>query len=296
MCPDEIKLLSAHYFKSYDAHQRVACRRHDPMDEIIVMLGGVYRSRQLGDTPQAPVEARAGDVIYWPAGADRVEESDPRDPMHCIAIYLVWSHPPILQPALVHDNEGVIRILANRLLALRTLPLPLPTTVPNHFAAAITAELLYLLSRRVDTLLGRVARYVETHMSRPFTLAELAREVGLQRHHLGRRFKSLTGLTPMEYVRRRKADHALNSFLADANQSATEIAAAVGVKDTYQLRRLLKRCYGLTVREIRRKKPGGVAGKAPSAASPWMSSITASLLDPEAGSVRRRRRSAVKPK
>jgi len=288
----DIVLLSAHFFEAKTPREQAPTLRNENMDELIVMLGGIYRAWQSASDKKSQIEAHAGDVVYWPKKQSRVEASDPRDPMRCIAIYFTWTRPTIRNRVLVHDNDGLIRILANRLLNLRTAPLPIPASASGQYVAAITAELFYLLSSHIDSLVGHVAQYVETHMSEPFNLTALAAEVGLQRHHFGRRFKALTGITPMEYVRRRKADHALNSFLADPGHRGNEIAAAVGVRNTHQLRRLLKTYYGLSVRDIRQSRMDRAARRNYSAAAiaahPWMSSITASLI--ESGRTTRRTR------
>lgn len=284
MRPDSVRLLSVHHFSARLPREQAACRRCETVDELIVMLGGVYQAWPEGGRERVRFKARGGDVVYWPAGSTRVEESDPGDPMRCIAVYFHWSRAPLRMPVQVCDRAGVVRLLANRLLALRALPAPVLASVPNHYVAAMTAEILHLLSMQVDSLVGRVAHYVETHMSRAFTLVELSREMGLQRHHFGRRFKALTGLTPMDYVRRRKADYALNSLLVSPDEGAAEIAAAIGVADRCQLSRLLKACYGVTVRDIRRgalaraRPRGAGASKGARSGGGWLSSITASLL------------------
>jgi|GEM_PF-1153766 len=276
----DAKLLSVHLFKGPMA--RVVSSRSVGDEELMIMLGGQYRARLVNaEGSNALVEARAGDVVYWPIGVARLEESVPGKPMRCIAAYLRWNNTPFRSPVLVRDRERVITILAQRLLTLRHLPVNVPPAVPNGYLAAMLAEVMRDTLSEADMFVGRVARYVDMRLEEPFSLKELAHDIGLDRHHFGRRFKKATGLTPMEYVRRRRADHALNSFLADSRRTPKEVARKVGVRDAYQLRRLLKRYYGISYRDIKtgaRSVKGWRKLDEHAGRDWWLSPITAGLV------------------
>ena len=95
-------------------------------------------------------------------------------------------------------------------------------------------------------------------MAESLTLGQLACHVGLEKHHFGRKYKALTGITPMRAVRRRKAEHARRMILSgtllmnDPLLNLRNIAKRVGVRDEHQMSRLLTRYVGGSVRELKR--------------------------------------------
>lgn len=252
----DARFLNIHVFKANSAKRLASPRGGDP-SEIVVMLGGLYRAH-LADGTQ--IEARPGDILWWPTGTSRVEENDPRHPTYCIALYLHWKRVPVGLPYLIRDHSGIIRVLAERLLSLRDYPLPLPPAVANSYLATILAEFIRQASLMENSLVATTARYIEDHMPEPFTLTDLARHVGLERHHFGRKYAALTGQSPMHHVRQRRAEHALQILLLTPRRKLKEVASRVGVRDEYQLRRLLKAHFNLPIRELRKiGKPGATA-------------------------------------
>jgi AraC-like DNA-binding protein len=249
-----VQFLSIHFFKSPSRY--VSTRRSGEPAEVIVMLGGVYRARIVDKDSSKLLEARSGDIVYWPTGAERVEENDPQQPIRCVALYFEWRNPPEGLPFAVRDHEGIVRILAERLLSLRDYPLPLPPAVSNAYLSAILAEYVRLVGLIEDGLVAQVARYTEEHMSEPFALKALASYVGLERHHFGRKYKTLTGQSPMQHVRRRRAEHALGLLMLRPKRSLKDVASRVGIGDEHHLRRLLRVLFGFSIRELRRMKSG----------------------------------------
>jgi AraC-like DNA-binding protein len=247
----DLRFVSGHLFHSLP--KRVTSYRKDQVAELIIMLGGGYQAWQSTSSGRPFLSARAGDVVFWPPGVARVEENVAGESIHCIALYFNWRSPVSLpQPVSVHDRNRIITLLAERLLALKALPLPLPMSIHNSYLAGIMAEFLHLLATHEDALVNQTARYVDAHMDEPFSLRTLAKEMRLERHHFGRRFKAVTGMTPMTYVRRRKAEHAFNALLINPRRTPEEVASRIGVHNKHQVRRLLKKHYGITLRDIAR--------------------------------------------
>lgn len=245
------RYMVIHFFRS--PATRTRSRRQGDPAELIIMTKGIYRARSLSKDNPAPVEARAGDVIYWPPGADRVEENEPAQPTHCLALYFHWlGKPPPDFPRLVHDYDGIIRILGERLLAMRDTPAILPPAIWDAYTTAILAECFRLATFMSDDLAARVARYIEEHIAAPIQLADLARHVGLERHYFGIKYKSLTGRSPMQHLRRRRVEHAITMLLATPTLKLKVVAARVGIGDERQLRRLIARHATTHIRALRR--------------------------------------------
>ncbi len=245
------KLLSIHRFTS--PAKAVRTRRVDERAELIVITGGVYRAFQPGQRSREPlIEARAGDVVYWPEGCERDEENDPANPTRCVAVYFRWADPMPELPSLVHDNQQLIRMLADTLVAMKDAMPPPPPALRNGYLVGMLAEYARLSRLLVGHLEREVARYAEEHMSEPIRVGELARHFGLGKHHFGRKYKAQTGRTPMADVRRIKAEHARGMLATDTRFHLKEIAPRIGVRDEHQVSRLIKRCIGEPVRELRK--------------------------------------------
>ena len=77
------------------------------------------------------------------------------------------------------------------------------------------------------------------------SLAGLARELGMSKYHLSRRFKEAVGVTFRSYLLRTRLERA-KVLLGRSQDSITEVAHAVGFSDLPRFDKLFKRYSGLT--------------------------------------------------
>jgi AraC-like DNA-binding protein/quercetin dioxygenase-like cupin family protein len=91
----------------------------------------------------------------------------------------------------------------------------------------------------------------------PLSVEALARKAGVSPDHLCRIFKNATGMPPMDYFQKRRAQRA-GLLLLNPRQSITEIAYALGYADAAHLSRMFRRWQGMSPREYR-----AVYGSAP---------------------------------
>jgi YesN/AraC family two-component response regulator len=87
------------------------------------------------------------------------------------------------------------------------------------------------------------------------SLAGLARELGMSKYHLSRRFKEEVGVSFRRYLLRTRLDRA-KELLARRQDSITEVAHAVGFGDLPRFDKLFKRYTGLTPSAYRTQAPG----------------------------------------
>ena len=97
------------------------------------------------------------------------------------------------------------------------------------------------LSKRELTI---AAEFVNDHLSRDFSLAELAGAVGLSTYHFARLFRLSTGLAPHQYVIRRRAEKAKDLLLKGKSPGLAAMEA--GFYDQSHLGRHFKRLFGTT--------------------------------------------------
>jgi len=243
------RLDGLYFFRS--GRQRQVSRRANENASIIVMLGGLYAAQYGGEK----ITARVGDVVCWRKGDARTEENDPAQPTRCLVLVFRWKNQPASLPRVVRDAAGVMRILALRLFAMTKDPLPSPVEAWNVYLDALLAEYVRMSRHRTRSLLDRVNQCIEEHLDEPFTLRDMARWIGLERHHLGQRFRRETGIPPMRYVRAQRVQHALGYLATSPVWTLQRIASRVGVADEIQLRRLIRRYTGLGIRDLRCRIP-----------------------------------------
>lgn len=100
-----------------------------------------------------------------------------------------------------------------------------------------------------DRRLLRVVDYIEAHLDRRLTLAQLAEVAEISSAHLRAWFKARTGLPVHRYVVRRRVERA-RVLLQQGGRPASEIALAVGFAHQTHMARWLRRELGVTPREL----------------------------------------------
>jgi AraC family transcriptional regulator len=92
--------------------------------------------------------------------------------------------------------------------------------------------------------------YIEEHLSEDLSLASIAGAVGLSPFHFARQFREATGLSPHQYVIRRRVERA-RLLLTVTDRSLTAIAHDVGFANGSHLAAQVKRLLGVTPSSLR---------------------------------------------
>lgn len=93
--------------------------------------------------------------------------------------------------------------------------------------------------------LQRVRDLVEAQLASPLRLADLAAAVPLSPYHFSRAFKAATGITPHEFVVRRRVE-AAKALLQRGKLSVGEVARRTGFTDASHLARQFRRRVGMS--------------------------------------------------
>lgn len=104
--------------------------------------------------------------------------------------------------------------------------------------------------RALRERLGRVTDLIHSAYERPLSLADFAAAASLSTFHLLRAFKRLHGVTPYEFLQRRRLGAGLR-LLRTTDDSVRDIAGRVGFADRRSFCRLAVREYGLRPRSLR---------------------------------------------
>ena len=105
-------------------------------------------------------------------------------------------------------------------------------------------------TKRTEARIAEVVRHLESSAVRSLRLEDLARMAGLSRYHFLRAFKSVTGVTPHQWVLRARLRDAAHR-LATTRSPVTEIALDAGFADLSNFIRSFAAEYGVSPRKYR---------------------------------------------
>jgi AraC family transcriptional regulator len=89
--------------------------------------------------------------------------------------------------------------------------------------------------------------YILEHLREPLSLAVLSG--GFSVYYFARRFKQYTGLSPKQYVLKKRLEHAYN-LLCQGQTTVSDVAYQTGFTDQSHLVRYFKKCWGQTPKEV----------------------------------------------
>ncbi len=103
--------------------------------------------------------------------------------------------------------------------------------------------------RRLD--LSRLDRFIEHRLASQLTVSDLAREVCLSEAHFRHCFREQTGLTPWQYVRRKRLKVA-RRLLGESRMPLSEVAALTGFANQSTLSHACRQAFGHSPSQLRR--------------------------------------------
>ncbi|MCU0541055.1 MAG: AraC family transcriptional regulator [Oscillatoriaceae cyanobacterium Prado104] len=102
-------------------------------------------------------------------------------------------------------------------------------------------------------LRDRALEFIESHLDRPFTLAQLADALGMSVFYFSRQFKQSMGVAPHQYVTRRRIERA-KDLLWHSQLPITDIALQVGFETPSAFSRLFRQLTGTTPKDFRKQR------------------------------------------
>ncbi|MDR0902237.1 MAG: AraC family transcriptional regulator [Opitutaceae bacterium] len=216
--------------------------RHPGHHELIVILEG----RMSLHVDGAAHAVGGGDVLCYRQGLVHEEISDPRHPVHLYFIAFTGPLPPL--PLRTPDAGGRVRQWVTWLL--QDLRHRRPAAACQSLLAALVSELDWLRVAPREPWLDGLIDWMRANLARDLSLSDIARRARMSRFTFIRKFKRLSGKTPMSELRQLRLSAARNLLLG-SNLPLKAIAPRVGLGDEYQCAKLFRRYFGLSSRQIR---------------------------------------------
>ena len=113
----------------------------------------------------------------------------------------------------------------------------------------------YILSNQknhADEQILQIQQYLEQHVNQSLNLNQLARQFGLSRRSLNRRFKAATGDHPLAYIQKTKVEQA-KAWLEKEDITINEVIYKIGYNDGPSFRKIFKRITGMLPNEYKQK-------------------------------------------
>lgn len=103
-----------------------------------------------------------------------------------------------------------------------------------------------------DELVAQTQRSIEAAYQSNGTIEDLIKEVPGSRRNIVRRFKQVTGITPIEYLQKTRIE-AAKRLLVQTNQQMTEVMLNSGYNDPKAFRKIFRKAVGMTPTGYREK-------------------------------------------
>lgn len=98
----------------------------------------------------------------------------------------------------------------------------------------------------------RLDEYLDAHLHEGVTIEQMADTVGLGVWTFSRHFRATTGLSPYDYVTRRRLERAVR-LLSTGSQAIKEVAVMCGFADQAHLTRMMRGRMGTTPARLRKE-------------------------------------------
>jgi AraC-like DNA-binding protein len=148
-----------------------------------------------------------------------------------------------LENSVLHlvDEAASARIGSEAMLAKLSETLFIDT-LRRYISSLPEHEMGWLAGTR-DPIVGKSLGLLHNHLAHPWTIADLAVQVGISRSALVERFSRYLSEPPMAYLTRRRLELAART-LEGSSQGVAEIAASVGYESEAAFNRAFKREFG----------------------------------------------------
>jgi len=203
--------------------------------------------------PEVELVAGPGEVLWYPAGVAHAERIDARNPLEIYFLGFEWPDMPASIPRQLTDTADRLLPAARWLFDEREAPANLRDPMAEGCLRVILAELVRLSDATPDDLIVRLRNYMRTHLRDALTLDQLASVSKTSKYHLIRRYRALTGRTPMQDLRHLRLE-AARDLLLTTSLPLKQIAPKIGLTDEYHLSRLFRRHFHITASQLRQRR------------------------------------------
>ncbi|WP_148862048.1 AraC family transcriptional regulator [Marinobacter fonticola] len=253
---DLYPLAFGHYRQAYRHHMH---RQHHDDHLLIYCTDGIAHLNVEGEGHRI----HAGDLLLLPKGASHRYSADNEKPWSLHWVHFSGNLAPAFcehmgfseqtlvrhvgqQPRLLVDFNGLLSV---RETGFRPAGLIHAANRLRQLLSAVTlcAE---PLAHRQPLDLDSIHGFMNEHLDERVTLEHLAELAGLSPAHFATRYRSITGVAPIQHFLHLKVERACQ-LLDNSDLSFRGISDSLGYEDSYYFSRLFKKVMGISPRDYR---------------------------------------------
>lgn len=220
--------------------------------ELVILLRGSLEVHALEKT----YAIQPGEAILIPRGEAHQETPSTDDAVVRVVIGINWTGYDDSEPLHLHDRGGRLHELAAWLSVERHATFPRASEYRRALAFSAVAEFERLRFDASSAIEKRTRAFIMSRLSKHISLEDMARNAGMSRHHFSRLYRRVTGRTPTEYLRSLRLERARH-LIRTTPQPLKVVAAQVGLASEHHLSRLLRKSFGVGVRDLRGRSHSG---------------------------------------
>ncbi|NQT59857.1 MAG: helix-turn-helix transcriptional regulator [Bacteroidetes bacterium] len=199
----------------------------------------IYKGEMMVSIQGEEFKAKPGDIVFYPCNLPHQESNNKDTDLEII--YLDWKGPAISFPTLLYDRKGRVRIMAEWLLSdFKNSLHPNQDRAENNLMQTLLYELERNISEEEDVFVQEVKSLIHESLSRKISLESLAAVFDMNKYTFLRKYKHLTGITPLEAVKRIRIERARDMIIS-SDLSLREIAVICGMSNEYNLSRVFQK-------------------------------------------------------
>ena len=220
---------------------------HDHWNELIIVIRG--QERILTDNGKEVI-IKPGDTMLFPQHRGHEEYNHTNNKLE--TIFLSFTGDLSSKFTVIHDHSARLRNQAQQLFRLNHIQSPLVDNLRQSYFMTIIGEFL-LLKQNTNTalLITTTQDYIQRNLANSIQVDDLAKVAFMSKYHFIRKYKSLSGITPMEEVRQMRLNEAKNLITA-TNLPLKQIADMTGFSDEYIFSKNFKKFFGSPPRSYKK--------------------------------------------
>ena len=199
----------------------------------------IYQGAMTISIGNEPFKAQSGDIVFYPGDTPHREYNEEENNLEII--YLDWEGPEVELPLIIHDRKGRIRILAEWLLSdYKNSLYANKERAEDSLLQTLLLETEKNALDKTDNFVQKVKISIYEHISESLTLEILANNSNMNKFTFLRKYKQITGKTPMDEVRQIRLKRA-RDLVISTDMSFRDIAVKTGLNNEFHLSRIFKK-------------------------------------------------------
>ncbi|MDD5688427.1 MAG: helix-turn-helix domain-containing protein [Elusimicrobia bacterium] len=211
-------------------------KHYHSFHELVIILKGSVCVEISGKE----VRAKTGDILFYHAGAAHKEQSTRGTEVICIE----WEEKRKIEfPVLIHNTSRKICFLAKWLNEQDQSNYPYRRLLQDKIFEVIRIELTKdFESEENHPFIAKLKSFMIDNLNKPLALKNLANYAHTSKYHFLKKYKKITGRTPMEDLRNIRLETAKDMIVTTC-MPLKAIASKVGFSNVYLFTKLFRKYY-----------------------------------------------------